>query len=79
MNLFDQLRNAIAMTLKVPPSKITEHTKDEDIGAWDSLGHTNLMMMLEQTFGVALEVEDFPRLTSVAAIIEYLEKRGVSA
>jgi acyl carrier protein len=76
MNMFEQLQDAIASTLKVPASKITANTKDEDIGAWDSVGHVNLMIMLEQTFNVSLDVEDFPRLNSVPAILEYLERRA---
>jgi acyl carrier protein len=77
MSTFEQLQQAIAATLKVSPGKITEKTRDEDIAAWDSLGHVNLMMALEQTFGVMLEVEDFPRLNSVPAILEYLKTHGI--
>jgi acyl carrier protein len=79
MNTFNKLRDAIASTLKVPADKITENTRDEDVGAWDSVGHVNLMMMLEQTFDVSLDVEDFPKLNSVRAIMEYLERQGIRA
>lgn len=78
MTVFEQLREAIAGTLDVPPTAITQTTKEGDIAAWDSLGHVNIMMSLEQVFDVQLEVEDFPKLTSVPAILEYLKERGVS-
>ena len=77
MAVFEQLRDVIATTLKVPPARITERTKDEELAAWDSLGQVNLMMALEQTFGVTLEVEDFPRLNSVPAILQYLAQQGI--
>jgi acyl carrier protein len=78
MSLFEQLRDVVASTLKVPASRITEATKNEDLAAsWDSLGHVNLMMALEQTFGVFLDVEDFPKLTSVPAILQYLTDHGI--
>jgi len=77
MNSFEQLQAAIAATLKVAPSKITESTKKEELAAWDSLAHLNLMMALEQTFGITLDVEDFDRLTSVPTIIEHLKREGV--
>lgn len=77
MSIFEQLQDAIAITLKVPASKITETTKDEDLAAWDSLGHVNLMMTLEQTFDIFLDVEDFSKLNSVPAIIEYLREQGI--
>jgi len=76
MSLSAQLRDVIAITLRVPAEKITEATQDEDLAAWDSLGHVNLMMAIEQTFDVYLDVEDFPKLNSVAAIIEYLHAHG---
>ena len=76
MELFEKLQNVIASTLKVTPDKITRETSDKDLVAWDSLAHVNLMMGLEQTFDLFLEVEDFTRLTSVPAILEYLREQG---
>ena len=77
MNTFDQLKDAIAHTLKVPASSIGPMTKSGDLAAWDSLGHVNLMMGLEQTFDIELDVDDFPRLNSVPAILEFLKSRGI--
>ena len=77
MSLFEQLQDTIATTLKVPVEKITETSKDENIAAWDSLGHVNLMLALEQTFDIYLEVDDFPTLNSVPAILKYLKEHGI--
>ena len=77
MSLFERLQTTIAATLNVPASKITESCKAEDLAAWDSLGHVNLIMALEQTFDIFLDVEDFPKLNSVPAIIEYLKEHGI--
>ena len=76
MDLFEKIQNVIASTLKVTPDKITRETSDKDLVAWDSLAHVNLMMGLEQTFDLFLEVEDFTQLTSVPAILEYLRGQG---
>jgi acyl carrier protein len=78
MSIFEQVQETISTTLKVPAAKITPSTRDEDLAAWDSLGHVNLIMALEQTFNVYIEVEDFAGLNSVPAIIEFLGKEGVS-
>jgi acyl carrier protein len=77
MTVFDRLQEALAATLKVPAKAITPITRDRDIPAWDSLGHVNVMMTLEQTFDVVLDVEDFPTLNSVPAIVAYLRGHGV--
>ena len=78
MDLFFKVQEVIASTLKVPPDKITRETSENDLAAWDSLAHVNLMMSLEQTFDLFLEVEDFPKLTSVPAILEYLKEHSVT-
>lgn len=77
MTVFEKLQDAMATTLQVPANKITPSTRDQDIGAWDSVAHVNLMMALEQTFDLYLDVEDFPKLNSVPAIMEYLKAQGI--
>ncbi len=77
MSTFERLQQTIATTLKVAPAKITETTRDQDLPAWDSLGQVNLIMALEQEFGVYIEVEEFGNLNSVPAILAYLGKQGV--
>jgi acyl carrier protein len=76
MELFKKIQFTMATTLKVAPDKITSESSDKDLAAWDSLAHVNLMMSLEQTFDLFLEVEDFAKLTSVPAILKYLKERG---
>jgi acyl carrier protein len=78
MSIFEQLQEVIATTLKVSPEKVTGTTINENLAAWDSLGHVNLMIALEQSFDIYLEVEDFPTLTSVPAILQYLRDHGVN-
>lgn len=76
MGLFEEIQHVMATTLKVAPDKITRETSDKDLVAWDSIAHVNLMMSLEQTFDLSLEVEDFTQLTSVKAILGYLRGQG---
>jgi acyl carrier protein len=78
MSLFERLQPTIANALKVPAGQVTPTTRDEDLSAWDSLGQVNLIMALEQTFGVYIEVEDFEKLKSVPAILEYLASQNVA-
>ena len=78
MSTFDKLQQTLATTLKVPAAKITATTRDEDIPSWDSLGQVNLIMALEETFGVYVDVEEFGNLNSVPAILGYLASQGVA-
>jgi len=76
MSVFEQLQAAIAGALKVSPTVITETTEPQDVSAWDSLGHLQVMMAVEQTFDLMLEVEDFARLNTVPVILQYLKEHG---
>lgn len=79
MSLFERLQPVIAATLKLPPESIKPTTTHEDVPAnWDSLGQVNLIMSLEENFGVYVEPEHFERLKSVPAILQYLAEQGVS-
>ncbi len=77
MSAFEQLQEAIADTLNIDANTINESSSADTLPAWDSLGHVNLMVALEDTFDVELEVEDFPKLTSVAAILAYLNEQDI--
>ena len=78
MTTFEKLQQTIGATLKLPPAKITATTRDQDLPAWDSLGQVNLIMALEQEFGVQVEIEEFGELNSVPAILVYLGKPGIA-
>jgi acyl carrier protein len=78
MSTFEQLRDTVATTLDLGPRAITEATRQEDIASWDSLGHVNLMVALEGVFHLTLEPEDFSRLTSMPAILDYLQEHGIA-
>ena len=77
MTPFERLRETMAATLQISEDSIEATTRADALPAWDSLGHVNLMMTLEQTFDLTLEVEDFSRLDSVPAILEYLKQQGI--
>lgn len=77
MSAFTQLQDLIATTLKVPAAQITPTLRNTDLSAWDSLGQVNLIMALEQTFDLYIEVEDFASLTSVPSILAFMEARGI--
>jgi len=77
MSAFEQLQNVMASALNISADTITQASVQGDIAAWDSLGHVHLMVALEDTFGVELQIEDFSKLGSVRAILDYLKSQGV--
>lgn len=72
--IFEQVRDALAQQFEVEPESITMDTNlIDDLGA-DSLDVVELIMSLEDAFGVAISDEDAAQLYTVGKIVDYLEK-----
>lgn len=72
MSNFSKLQEIMATALDLPPDAIREDSTMDDLEEWDSLGHVHIMVALEQTFDLYLDVDDFAELDGVPAILRYL-------
>jgi acyl carrier protein len=77
MSIFEKLREIMATALEIPAGAIREDSKKDEIEEWDSLGHVHIMVALEQTFDLYMDVDDFAELDSVQAILKYLVSENV--
>ena len=72
--IFDNVRNALAEQFEIDAESITMETSlIYDLGA-DSLDVVELIMSLEDLFGITISDEDAAQLHTVSRIVEYLEK-----
>ena len=72
--IFEKVQAALAQQFEMDPASITMETNlIDDIGA-DSLDVVELIMSLEDEFGIAISDEDAAQLYTVRRIVEYLEK-----
>jgi acyl carrier protein len=78
VNQFETLRGVLASTFETRPEAISPSTTQEEVEGWDSIGHINLMLALEESFGVILDVDEMLELTSVAAILGLLDRLGTA-
>lgn len=58
----------MASVLKVDVSVIDEDSSMDNIKSWDSLGHMNLVLALEDEFKVVIPDEDAGNITSYKLI-----------
>ena len=71
---FEKVRSALAAQFEIDPEKITMETNlIDDLGA-DSLDVVELIMNIEDEFGVSISDEEAVNLSSVQKIVEFLEK-----
>ena len=63
-----KLKSVIATVLEIEPADIDETSSMDTIEAWDSIKHMDLILSLEEEFGVAVPDEEAGDLTSYALI-----------
>ena len=72
--IFEQVRYALAQQFEVDPDSISMDTNlIDDLGA-DSLDVVELIMSLEDAYGISIGDEDAAQLYTVGKIVDYLEK-----
>ena len=70
---FEKIRDVLAKQFEIDPETITPDTNlIDDIGA-DSLDTVELIMALEDEFGVKISDEDAVKLDTVGRICDYLD------
>jgi acyl carrier protein len=72
------LCNIVADILELPPEQVTPDLNAEAVGHWDSFTHLQLILALEDEYGVQFDPQRIPELTRVSLLQAELEKNGVS-
>ena len=73
MSTFDKVKDIITDKLRVEEEKISaEASFVDDLGA-DSLDTVELIMQLEEEFGIEIPDEDAETITTVQAAVDYLD------
>ena len=75
----DKVKSLIASQLGISEDKITEASRlIEDLGA-DSLDTVEMLMTLEEQFGIAIPDEEAMTLTTVKSIVDLIDKHQKKA
>lgn len=65
----------IAAVLKVPESELTATSSPDDVSSWDSMHHLQVILALEEEFGIQFAAEDIDGLQTVGALTAALHGR----
>jgi acyl carrier protein len=70
--LLNKVRTVLAQALNVEIADISPETAFGDLPQWDSMGHMEVMILLEEKFGVEINADTISELVSVQAIYEHV-------
>lgn len=73
--LFTRVQTLAADILELPPAQITEDSSPHTIENWDSVQNVNIVLALEEMFGVEFEVEEIERMKNIGAIVQIVKTK----
>lgn len=77
MSIEERLAVLFQKVFKIERDEFSPQLQPEDLLLWDSLGHMNLVMDLEELFDVRFAADEITELTSAGRIVEVLKAKGV--
>jgi acyl carrier protein len=73
LSVSDQIRTIASDIFGVSADKITAASTPETIETWDSIQHLNLVLALEEKFGLQLSPEEIEQMKSMGEVIKVVE------
>ena len=72
----ERVQMILAESIQVPTDMVSPDLTFGDLPQWDSLGHMEVMMRLEEEFGIEINPDTIANLISVPEICTYLENNS---
>jgi acyl carrier protein len=66
----DRIKRVMSQVLGVPADKITPESSQDTIERWDSIGHMNLCLALEEEFEISFDDQQVVSMTNYASIVQ---------
>lgn len=76
MSVEATIAELVADALGLEPSEVGLDATSESLAEWDSLRHLDVVLAVEQRFGIALTPEDIARGRSVRLLAALVRDRG---
>jgi acyl carrier protein len=77
MSNTSKLFEVFSHLFKVDPSELSDESSSDTIPSWDSLGMVNLVVELEQVFGVQFDLLEIADFKNIGIIKSILAEKGI--
>ena len=73
LDLMPRVAEIVAAVMNV--DAVDRASSPESIATWDSLRHVQMVLAVEETFGIQFAVEDIDGMGTVGAIVDAVQRR----
>jgi acyl carrier protein len=73
----ERLKKIMSQVFDTPVESINKVSSPNTIDNWDSVNHTNLVLALEQAFGISFEPDEIIELMNFELILIILKEKGI--
>ena len=63
-----------AEAIDIEASELTADTEFRNLDEWDSIAYISVIAMMDEEYGIQIEMPQFKQLKTLGAIAEYIEK-----
>lgn len=74
-SLLPRIKGVLADVFNVKPEHLELNSSPDTVETWDSINHLNMVIALEQEFGIQLAAEEIEQAFSVEAINDLIGKK----
>lgn len=73
--IFDKLTEIFRVMFDEYTGPVNAELTAESVGQWDSLSHVQLIVMIEQSFGISFTAAELSDLKNVGALAKLIESK----
>jgi acyl carrier protein len=74
--VFDRVRGIAADVLQLDPAGVTRDSSPQSVQTWDSVQHLNLVLALEEQFGIQFEPEEMDGMKNIGEIADLVARKN---
>jgi len=68
----DRIKNVMSAVFEIQVEQIKDDSSPETIGSWDSLKHMNLVVALEEEFGITFDDQEIYEMLNYSLILNII-------
>ena len=72
---FERVRAIASDVFRVPADKLSADSSPESVENWDSMQHLNLVLAVEEKFGIQLDPEEIEQMKNIGAVAALVDKK----